>query len=282
MATHADNTDHLIQQALDEWRRWSCADALTERPVLGTVIGEGSANRIYSLRNQDRYVLRVRHATHDLSINKPHQEVAIWQHAAQQGLAPKVVYDTGAGSVVVTERLTFGEVTTGAHTSLLNDIHKLCYRMPILSLNTVAVRYWSVIQQQGIAHLAIDPRADKIKGELDRLDSDITCVCHNDLSTANIGQLNGVNMAIDWEYAALGNPHFDAAIASEGLEWHRRISFAESALGQSFNSRTWLSACRAELLINHLWMLATHGTLSASLATALTKEQVEQAWSDDK
>ena len=77
MATHADNTDHLIQEALDEWRRWSYADAITERPVLGTVIGEGSANRISSLRNQDRYVLRVRHATHDLRTSTPPRATAL-------------------------------------------------------------------------------------------------------------------------------------------------------------------------------------------------------------
>ena len=40
--------DPSIEAALDQWRQWTLGDTY-ERPALGELLGEGSANRVYEL-----------------------------------------------------------------------------------------------------------------------------------------------------------------------------------------------------------------------------------------
>jgi thiamine kinase-like enzyme len=63
-------------------------------------------------------------------------------------------------------------------------------------------------------------------------------------------------LAIDWEYAAMGSPHFDVASASEGMNHNERYEFAMRVLGNTFDKNMWSIACRVVPLINYLWALA--------------------------
>ena len=89
------------------------------------------------------------------------------------------------------------------------------------------------------------------------LDSESPVFCHNDLSSYNVGWLGDRLLAIDWEYAAMGSPHYDVASASEGMKHNERHEFAMRVLEDTFDKNLWSTACRVVPLINYLWALAT-------------------------
>ena len=72
-----------------------------------------------------------------------------------------------------------------------------------------------------------------------------------------MGWLGDRLLAIDWEYAAMGSPHYDVASASEGMKHNERREFAMRVLEDTFDKNLWSTACRVVPLINYLWALAT-------------------------
>ena len=79
-------------------------------------------------------------------------------------------------------------------------------------------------------------------------------------------------MAIDWEYAAMGSPHYDVASASEGMHCEERHEFAVRVLENKFDSDMWSIACRVVPLINYLWALATDNHEAASSLRGVIEE----------
>ena len=72
-----------------------------------------------------------------------------------------------------------------------------------------------------------------------------------------MGWLGDRLLAIDWEYAAMGSPHYDVASASKGMKHNEREEFAMRVLEDTFDKNLWSTACRVVPLINYLWALAT-------------------------
>ena len=58
------------------------------------------------------------------------------------------------------------------------------------------------------------------------------------------GWLGDRLLAIDWEYAAMGSPHYDVASASEGMKHNERQEFAMRVLEDTFSKNLWSTACR--------------------------------------
>jgi thiamine kinase-like enzyme len=127
-----------------------------------------------------------------------------------------------------------------------------------------------------LTKLALDPRSASISNDLELLDSELPCFCHNDLTPENIGRSDDQFLALDWEYAARGNRHFDIAIASEHMTRSKRYAFAKAVAGDSFKETNWRAACRVALLTTHLWQLAVNG----STTEALTQKALAQIWTN--
>ena len=72
------NHDPSIEAALDQWRHWTLGDT-NDRPTLGELLGEGSANRVYELLPMRQQVLRFAHKSHELSLNRSRQEIELWK-----------------------------------------------------------------------------------------------------------------------------------------------------------------------------------------------------------
>ena len=272
----AINTDRIpiIEAALDSWRDWSSLKIAHGRPQLGSLIGEGTSNRVYKLHSPDQRVLRYRHKSHNLSVNEALQEIAIWKFLANVGLAPKVYYHSDGGDVVITDHLIFSDISQEEHAHLLRRIHGFRPGASRLVLTHVAETYRAAIGSANAAELTIDPQAKPIRRDLALLDSEPPVFCHTDLSSRNIGRLGEKFLAIDWEYASMGSQHFDVASASEGMEHNTRLKFAVMALENTFNDSLWAAACRAVPLINYLWAMAT-----ANLAIARSlQETIEESY----
>lgn len=253
-----------VEAALNAWQQWLCSDSIDERPSLGAMIGMGSAHRIFELTHDDRYVLRVRHQRHGLNVNGSLEEIRLWQDASNAGVAPAIHYHSHDGEVVVTDRLNFNGVSIEDHATLLKQIHALPISHPQLSLVAVAEQYQRTISANGHAISAGHPENETLRQDLAVLDGDNLCFCHNDLTRENVGLHNGHVVAIDWEYASMGSPHFDVAAASLGMEQSMRDAFALEVLEKNFNRNFWTAACRSVPHINYLWAVATGDAPCAS------------------
>lgn len=275
MATRAGHPLAPLSDALNAWQVWAADPHLYHRrPGLGEVLGTGSANTVFALDRMPDRVLRVRHNSASLSLNPPEKEIELWRAAAKLGLAPHVLWVGANRNVVVTKRLTFGEIDEQAHSQLLKDIHESGITAPRLSLEQTAHRYAVTIMAKRLSHLAVDIRTPIIHDDLQRLDNEPACFCHNDLTPSNIGRRERSHLAIDWEYASLGNRHFDIAVASQYMEPTARYEFAEAVAGVFFDPHQWDAACRVALLMDHLWSLAALDHADGVLA----KTVVEKNW----
>lgn len=275
MATHPGHPLAPISEALNAWQvwdqNWRARDA---RPDLGEILGVGSANTVFSLDREPDLVLRVRHNTASLSLNSPTQEIALWRSAAALGLAPDVFWAGPNEDVVITQRLTFDGIGDEAHSLLLKKVHESGIRAPRLSLESAATRYAEAIREKDLSHLSVDIEISAIREDLQQLDNEPSCFCHNDLTPTNIGKIEGRYLAIDWEYASLGSRHFDIAAASQHMEENVRNTFAARTAGTFFDPRQWQVACRVVPLMDHLWTVAALGHTEG----VRSKKILEESW----
>ena len=269
MAVPTDH-DSSIKVALDQWRLWTLGNT-NDRPSLGELLGEGSANRVYELLPMRRQVLRFAYKSHELSVNPSRQEIELWKLAANEGLAPAVYYHSDSGDVVITDHLSFSDVSHEAHAELCKQIHHLRPGRSRLRLTKVAATYRAAANEKS-SHIASETERPSIRRDLSELDSESPVFCHNDLSSYNVGWLGDRLLAIDWEYAAMGSPHYDVASASEGMKHNERQEFAMRVLEDTFSKNLWSTACRVVPLINYLWALAMEDHNTALSLRAVFEE----------
>ncbi|HCG94212.1 MAG TPA: hypothetical protein DEX20_01115 [Halieaceae bacterium] len=262
--------DPSIEVALDQWRLWTLGDT-NDRPTLGELLGEGSANRVYELLPMRRQVLRFAYKSHKLSVNPSLEEIELWKLVANEGLAPAVYYHSDGGDVVITDRLSFSGVSLEAHAELCKHIHHLGPWGSRLKLTEVAATYRAAANEKSL-HIASETERPSIRRDLSQLDSESPVFCHNDLSSQHVGWLGDRLLAIDWEYAAMGSPHYDVASASEGMKHNERHEFAMRVLENTFDKNLWSTACRVVPLINYLWALATEDHITASSLRSVIEE----------
>ena len=264
------NHDPSIEAALDQWRHWTLGDT-NDRPTLGELLGEGSANRVYELLPMRQQVLRFAHKSHELSVNRSRQEIELWKLLANEGLAPAVYYHSDGGDVVITDRLSFRDVSLKARAELCKQIHHLRPKGSQLRLTEVVATYRAAANEKS-SRTALETDRQSIRRDLSQLDSESPVFCHNDLSSYNVGWLGDRLLAIDWEYAAMGSPHYDVASASEGMKHNERQEFAMRVLEDTFDKNLWSTACRVVPLINYLWALATEDHDTALSVRAVFEE----------
>ena len=262
--------DPSIEVALDQWRLWTLGDT-NDRPTLGELLGEGSANRVYELLPMRRQVLRFAYKSHKLSVNPSLEEIELWKLVANEGLAPAVYYHSDGGDVVITDRLSFSDVSLEAHAELCRQIHHLRPKGSQLRLTEVAATYRAAANEKS-SRTALETDRQSIRRDLSQLDSESPVFCHNDLSSQNVGWLGDRLLAIDWEYAAMGSPHYDVASASEGMKHNERYEFAMRVLENTFDKNLWSTACRVVPLINYLWALATEDHYTALSLRSVIEE----------
>ena len=262
--------DPSIKAALDQWRHWTLGDT-NDRPALGELLGEGSANRVYELLPMRQQVLRFAHKSHELAVNRSRREIELGKLAANEGLAPAVYYRSDGGDVLITDRLSFSDVPLEAHAELCKQIHHLGPWGSRLRLTEVAATYRAAANEKS-SHTALETDRQSIRRDLSQLDSESPVFCHNDLSSYNVGWLGDRLLAIDWEYAAMGSPHYDVASASEGMKHNERQEFAMRVLEDTFDKNLWSTACRVVPLINYLWALATEDYDTALSPRAVFEE----------
>lgn len=200
-----------------DWPRWSA----TEPALIGRLSG-GLTNQSFLIAaGKDKWVLRRNSAFSDaLDLNRA-AEAAALRHADKAGLCAPLIYCDPGYRYLVT-RYIEGKPwrATGAGelrrlAQLLSSIHALPAIDARLDIEDKVANYWR----------SIDKRADFYR-ELQLLDQSVrshiaaaqslnsgTRLCHNDLLSTNLIATNDGNLyAIDWEYAAMGDPFYELAV----------------------------------------------------------------------
>ncbi len=216
MVATLPKTDELkIRQTLAQWRQWNTAAKLGEQPVAVEVLNGGLSNTsLLVAAGSQEFVLRLDgHDPQRLGLNR----AAEWrshQNASAAGLAPRPVYFNAELGVLVSEFYRQDAVAlTGvknlrAIAELLRAIHRLPpvkFRLKPLDR---AHHYLGLLGETALP--------GEFEDACSRLgDTSDSCLCHNDLLRENRLQVNNRYVAIDWEYAAMGDPWFDLAVVCE-------------------------------------------------------------------
>lgn len=169
-----------------------------------------------SIRTGDgerHWVVRIdRHDPRQLGLSRD-AEWRCLQMAAEAGLAPWPVYRNPSLGTLVCEYHTPEQGTeedVEQIAMLLREIHRLPAVRQRLDPLARARRYLALA---GGGELPVD-----LVEACKRLEQGRPAprLCHNDLLRANRLHSKGALLALDWEYAAMGDPLFDLAVIIEG------------------------------------------------------------------
>ena len=222
-----------LQQALAQWQHWSDAPAALPRAI--EILTGGISNT--SVRVEDgnnAWVVRLDgFDPRRLGLSRSAEWRAINQAAALH-LAPAPVYSNPELGILVCK---FCEPDSTPHANnpiediaeLLRAIHNLPPIKFRLNLQARARRY---LHLAGTGELSAE-----FLHACDRLAQHppTPVLCHNDLLRANRLRCNNSLLALDWEYAAMGDPLFDLAVVIEGDELD--ASQASLLLGSRLNAQ---------------------------------------------
>ena len=266
-----DHPTERLNQGVAEWERWALDIPLNHAPSLGGMLAEGSGHAIYEILDQEHeplpLVARIRlHATRSGS-EAFGQELAAWQSASENGLAPQVAY-TDHVALVICRRVepAIKPVPAAALGALCRDIHALPVTLPRLSLHTEIDTYLRALpltqqrEWQRVMH-------ERHVGEaLTLLERDTPAFCHNDLTEGNLMSDGDRLVAIDWEYAAMGSRYFDIAIAAGSRTLPERREMYQAALPDHVDERLLKAGLCVASLVTALWQAQFAATEAPSPA----------------
>ncbi|MCY4428712.1 MAG: phosphotransferase family protein [Halieaceae bacterium] len=254
-----------VEQTLDQYSHWQVDSSLPERPEAVRLLSGGRSN--FSLKAsaaEQHFVIRVDGPNiRRLGLNRKlewHVQLSAWR----RGLAPRPVYFNPELGVLVSRYCEAEswhaqpEVELGQVAELLRRIHALPavkYRLQPLD----RARHYAGLLHQG----ALPKTFESLCLRLQR--TAITCLCHNDLLRANRLYSGGQLLALDWEYAAMGDPWFELAVICEGdaLGDDQRRQLLTRYLSREPGRKQWQRLsdyCRVYGYLTELWERITEAT----------------------
>lgn len=182
------------------------------------LIGSGTGHRIWQVaQGGAEWIVRERETTALGYVSDYHREQAIWQLAEQSDIAPRLVACLDRGQVWISEFIAPSEHRVTAQ-ELGGLHHQIGHLAPVpwaLDLRQQLAHYQE--RARGAEQSAQDDDAHPILEAIARLEDGPIALCHNDLLPDNVLGSKGKRRVIDWEYAAMGSPYFDAAATLAGL-----------------------------------------------------------------
>lgn len=252
----------------------------------------GLTNRSYLLQSQNaHYVLRINAGnSNQLDLDR-RVEIEILQAAVKKGMATEVVYADPADNFMVTKFVdgdrwqrewSYSTDNIFRIATLLKSIHRLDGVDRVMDVRSKSDRYWQVVETD--RNLAEKLRAvkQKVEAYIGVAESE-NCnlfLCHNDLLAENIIVAGDDRLvAIDWEYAAMGDPYFDLAAVVEG---HQLNSFLEKKLLSDYLGKepsdaelNRLQCCRIEYIyLELLWYAVQFSSSKALMFGQIVEEKL--------
>lgn len=221
---HYSEEPPRLSACLDAWESWALPEPLDRRPRLRRLLGEGTGHRVFELDTERPLVARMPRFSARLGLPAD-KEFAIQAMAAAERVAPRPFHLHAPSGIVIQERLqrSGNLVSPDALGELILAIQKLPEFPEILDLRACYQRYLGIARD--LRHPTQDlmaPEDPLLEEAFDFIDSLPKVPCHNDLTSANLIMAGGRAVAVDWEYAGMGNACFELAAAADGLLAHQR------------------------------------------------------------
>jgi thiamine kinase-like enzyme len=204
-----------------------------------------------------QFVFRWRHTEALGLVSDYRREAEIWHQAAEHHLAPPLLHVSDAGEMWVTVYVASPKlpVTAAALGDLMRRIQQLHPVSARLSLARQYASYQSAATQlknDDHSHL---PDA-QLLSDIERLESGPMALCHNDLQRGNVLGDSEHHRVIDWEYAAMGSPYFDAAATMAKLTDDEKEALLTHAFYDRFDAELLDIALRVYDAIEQAWLKA--------------------------
>ncbi len=205
-------------------------------------ISEGLSNHTFQLiTNKKKYIARFDSFNRQIFFRDRGYEYKIHSLASMHKIAPKIIYNNLKNKIQICEFIQ-GEHLAPHHLesfdyqqkfkNLLTQIYALPFtEKPMINFVDLLEKYFKQLPE-GCLYFR---RLFRLKQELQPLINKLPylnfkgCVCHNDLTPGNIWiDKNNNLLALDWEYAAFGNPLFDLAVLKQS--WKLEEEFFDKLL----------------------------------------------------
>ena len=275
--------DNLQKQALEQFRTWATEPPLRSQPRIAKTLNHGSGHTALLIiasngANNQSYILRYRNPTSTPLGLAFEQEISGMQIAHCHGLAPQIVWLDRAQQSMVLEFLSeSGPVSCGELAALVRAIHRLPAELPRLDLQHQFEHYWHIaLQKSNSSSALINPAEPALQLAIAALESEPAVMCHNDLTPPNIRRRNNDLVAIDWEYAATGSPHFDIATLCAGWPDLNAESLALDVLGDRFSQRLFGIATHLYAALNWNWQRAADEAHDKSQSSAQLLQRLDE------
>ena len=204
-----------------DWAHWSRSAPRLVRPLTS-----GLTNRSYLIAaDKIQLVLRINSPiSNQLDLDRAAEAQAL-QLADRAGLCAPVIYCDPQHRYLVTRFVTgipLDSTATGALAKLaqlLGRIHQLPTIAAELNIEQKIASYWRSVERDDPLFNPLTALQQKVLPHITAADalSSGNVLCHNDLLQNNlIDSSDGRLYAIDWEYAASGDPFYDLAVIAEG------------------------------------------------------------------
>ncbi|MEM7691759.1 MAG: phosphotransferase [Pseudomonadota bacterium] len=262
----------LAQNISAEFRRW--APHLKSEPTLSLAKNQGSSNHTFRLdAEHESWALRIHRASTPLGVDRT-RERRIHSLAARRGLAPEIVH-SGPEFLITpwlcTEATAALEGNPELLMGFLRSLHSLdpAESEPgdVLKVASRLVEYRSLLPESSAAATKLEENTSYLEraalqvGRASEEGSAELRLCHNDLNLTNLRiakkepvLIDGQNgnrftritkdeavrselriIALDWEYASIGHPFHDLAVALLPFAFTSKIQLLSLYLGQAPN-----------------------------------------------
>jgi thiamine kinase-like enzyme len=218
-------------------------------------LGSGLISETYRVaRDGAVYTLKVPAEFRVALSADPAWEVSVLERAANAGIAPPLVYFDIANAVVLAQWVagrswSSQEAATSANTrrvaGLLRRVHALSVPAPARSMDPLSwvELYEGALRSRSAEHGDPTLRTAAVvrAASLAELPQVAGVVCHSDLHTLNLLQMDESLMLLDWEYAHVADPLWDLAgwSANNDLPVQTQWNLLQDYLGTAPASSQW-------------------------------------------
>ncbi len=226
--TNTLNIPHApcIDEVLLDWRSWC-----NQQPTLERTLDGGLTNKSYLVESRGHhYVVRINAANSRALDLQREIEARVLMFASDAGIGAELVYFDPYECYLVTRyiqgrhwQLSDSQNPDGIKrlASLLKSIHGLEPVEYALDIKIKADHYWRHLN----THTDFSHAIELLRPSVERHIADayknnkLPVLCHNDLILENLlCDKQQTLYALDWEYAAMGDPYFDLAVIVEAHE----------------------------------------------------------------
>lgn len=221
MASNAKASDRVLAAklcaAFSEW-----APEEPAAPVVRGALSGGLSNRSLLLEGaMSSYVLRIGNRHTPPGVDR-RRELRLAGAAAEHGLAPPLLFCDPERGLMITRYIGEAENQTSsldALAALLRAIHTLPSSGECLDSPAQLGLWREHLSSQSATGQILNNNALCLARSIQciRSSTRAAVTCHNDLLTANRRIWEGKLIALDWEYAASGDPFFDLAVCTAEL-----------------------------------------------------------------